>query len=495
MPKDCYAPDIKTTELKSPEIGAVMGSLYDVSAYLMEAVVDPLPFHTIEKAAGQVDNPHELLFWLSKSVEENYVMRVLLSFWAALCGIFSLVSVATCLCCACCIFGIETKRVIAGSKVLSISTAFFICIFTSFIAIIIYHNSLKQVHSGLKMLPKHLKTVDDDLNRLASLLTTNLHCISEKEDQIYKSKCHHEFELLKTQINKTEGMIDFQSLERIIELAVALTNEFDNLSGKVGSPQLVHNLSLASSSARTIQQNLDNFSNMSKFCVQEAYARAKKFSETLERTQVDVEETGKAFEEALKFTINRTSKLHVQLANAFMEKEIRQQIEYWFYVSIFPVLLICLSLFGLTMAFVGWRFYLSHYNHVPNWRGNTVSIVAAAGLCFADSCTMMIGVAIYALAAAFLFIGYVSMSMCIGLYSDENMIHFKAFSNADYDIRIGSQNLRHSLSDTFYNCKNGHTFFNSLRVHQAMVKNEFDVVSSYYTTYIRLFQEILRILY
>ncbi|VDO89082.1 unnamed protein product [Haemonchus placei] len=129
----------------------------------------------------------------------------------------------------------------------------------------------------------------------------------------------------------------------------------------------------------------------------------------------------------------------------------------------------------------GWTFHMGRdrFDSRRSRRG-AVAIVAASVLGGAGY-TAMVLVAVLCVLVSFCFlVAFAAAVVCMGFFVDDYLRLFNAIPNLHNRAKLGTQGMNYSLHDTFYNCKNGHQFFDALNgshiIAASEVKKEFQLL-------------------
>ncbi|RCN49597.1 Tat pathway signal sequence domain protein [Ancylostoma caninum] len=188
-----------------------------------------------------------------------------------------------------------------------------------------------------------------------------------------------------------------------------------------------------------------------------------------------IKDHGKELTKVLDSIRNFTVTLQQQLTDIFLKEDHSQRVSSILgFAIIIPITLVILSILGLTAISVSWAFYTSRDRHDGRQsRRGAVSAVAASILATAGYSAMLVGALLCIMSAVCFVAAFLGMFVCTGLFEDSELRLFQAIPNMEYVINIGSVKVRHTLYDTFYKCKNGYTFFESLKGSQIMAEKEF----------------------
>ncbi|KAK6746094.1 hypothetical protein RB195_012294 [Necator americanus] len=482
MRRDCTTPEIEVSELEKPSTGIVLTYLYAATSYLMRKMVHNVPDPTIQRIGKVIHDPKRIKTVILESTFENPIVSMILFMWILLAGTMVFLAGMNFVCRT--LFVNKGKNVNALSMVWA-ALSFIVCVSTSLAGMYLFSVSLGQLQDGIQLLPSQLKIVTHDTNIFMIHLGNTVHCLYKNEHiefnvkakKVHKHLLEH-VAVIENRVNITHMLEIFTQIQ---ENKKTLSNTMSAMRKSPAQEIRIYSMQATEFLLETLQfmEMYNNWiTGMLETCssmllrIKNGVKKTTKAKEMVERSMRDY---AKKIQILVYFIRNSTIEVEEQLSDAFTEKKYSQRVsDILGYTIIIPFTLVALSMLGLTAIFIGCTFYISRYRHdEKRSRRGAVSLALGSILAAAGYTAILVGAMLCAMSAICFVIAFVAMCMCTGLFEDKELRLFHAIPNLEYTITVGNQEITHTVYDTFYKCKNGYTFFESLNGSEIMAEKEF----------------------
>ncbi|EYB91640.1 hypothetical protein Y032_0203g1809 [Ancylostoma ceylanicum] len=371
---------------------------------------------------------------------------------------------------------------LSGLSVFWAALSFIICVVTSCYGMFIFSTSLLHLRNGIELLPKQVQIVSKDVSTFTKNLRSTVQCLYDEEYEAFDGNSDHRYRSMMAHVEVVRTSLSQIQILQIIAFVEYCEKDFENLKKQlrpltVYKPFEQASKKLQQASAVIAEVALWALDVLAVYDVtlEQINKSVNESKVAMKQVLKSIEEHGEELTEALNSIRNFTVTLQQQLADIFTKEDHSQRVSSMLgYTIIIPITLVILSILGLTAISMSWAFYASRDRHDGRQsRRGAVSAVASSILATSGYSAMLIGALLCVMSAVCFIVAFLAMSICTGLFEDRELRLFHAIPNMEYVITIGSVEIRHTLYDTFYKCKNGYTFFEPLKGSQIMAEKEF----------------------
>ncbi|EYB91644.1 hypothetical protein Y032_0203g1809 [Ancylostoma ceylanicum] len=506
---ECSVVEMDVTELEEPRVNWMLKYIYEGTGYLMRKIISTVPDPTIQRVAKVVDDPKEIRSVILDSAVENPIIFIVFLVWMLLAGFMVFLAGMNFACralfarkpnhlpfrsrvfskgrflCGC---GPRAEQVsfwgkpLSGLSVFWAALSFIICVVTSCYGMFIFSTSLLHLRNGIELLPKQVQIVSKDVSTFTKNLRSTVQCLYDEEYEAFDGNSDHRYRSMMAHVEVVRTSLSQIQILQIIAFVEYCEKDFENLKKQlrpltVYKPFEQASKKLQQASAVIAEVALWALDVLAVYDVtlEQINKSVNESKVAMKQVLKSIEEHGEELTEALNSIRNFTVTLQQQLADIFTKEDHSQRVSSMLgYTIIIPITLVILSILGLTAISMSWAFYASRDRHDGRQsRRGAVSAVASSILATSGYSAMLIGALLCVMSAVCFIVAFLAMSICTGLFEDRELRLFHAIPNMEYVITIGSVEIRHTLYDTFYKCKNGYTFFEPLKGSQIMAEKEF----------------------
>uniref|UniRef100_A0A7I5E9S3 Protein tweety homolog n=1 Tax=Haemonchus contortus TaxID=6289 RepID=A0A7I5E9S3_HAECO len=374
----------------------------------------------------------------------------------------------------------------SGQRLLWAALSFGLCFIMSLIGLALYSISLLRVQEGIEDLPLQLRMTTYGIMSFTNSLDSHAGCqlgniyghrlntIIYMQSEVSKALMNNKLLLsfpahtLKPRMNNILMIEDNLSFLKI-QLKKIQNEEFRN-----AIEPILEKLGEELQNAKAIVSSLMNFDEMLNNALKSLYWDVTNGMEAISNY-------GGIFHDAVMFVNESTTRVLEEIADVVSKEESNGIIKIVGYSIQIPLILVILSNFALALVMAGWTFHMGRdrYDSRRSRRG-AVAIVAASVLGGAGYTAMVIGAVLCVLVAFCFLVAFAAAVVCLGFFVDDYHRLFNAIPNLHYRAKLGTQYMNYSLHDTFYNCKNGHQFFDALNgshiIAASEIKKEFQLL-------------------
>uniref|UniRef100_A0A7I4YFD8 Prominin-like protein n=1 Tax=Haemonchus contortus TaxID=6289 RepID=A0A7I4YFD8_HAECO len=448
---------------------------------VMRFVISTVDDQTIERVAAALRNPKEASDLIIADVFRNgYIIAVI-----AICLFISFITLVACILQSTLhLFG-GNKRPPSTGTITCALISFVFCFIMAAIGTYLFASSIKHMNYGLNSLPEQLNKSSSDMSLFVKGFSGNLRCNFLEGKRTLELNINSYIVNISAILSTTKKRLDPQSIAKIPPSVQKTRNEIDKarklltyLPGPDGqeldksTDRLI--LVLETVIAKALQEKLEII----------------KQNLILIRSDIDTSISRMGSQrEAMLSELTVYKGLLVQVINA-----LDQQLQHFQYLlfgvvtehdyakkasrylsfTIFlPLILLVLSATGLTFLVVRCIFNFGNKEADEEFPiRNELSDIGAKTLNIGGYLALFITSLLFLMLALFFTTAFTSMFVCMGLFEDYDLRLLHALPSQEYKMKLGKHEVRFTLYDIFYKCKNGFSFFDAIDGDKIWARDE-----------------------
>nr|CDJ92316.1 Protein M28.8 [Haemonchus contortus] len=435
---------------------------------VMRFVISTVDDQTIERVAAALRNPKEASDLIIADVFRNgYIIAVI-----AVCLFISFITLVACILQSTLhLFG-GSKRPPSTGTITCALISFVFCFIMAAIGTYLFASSIKHMNYGLNSLPEQLNKSSSDMSLFVKGFSGNLRCNFLEGKRTLELNINSYIVNISAILSTTKNRLDPQSIAKIPPSVQKTRNEIDKARKLL--------MYLPGPDQKELDKSTDRLEKLEII----------KQNLILIRSDIDtsISRMGSQREAMLsELTVYRG--LLVKVINA-----VDQQLQHFQYLlfgvvtehdyakkasrylsfTIFlPLILLVLSATGLTFLVVRCIFNFGNKEADEEFPiRNELSDIGAKTLNIGGYLALFITSLLFLMLALFFTTAFTSMFVCMGLFEDYDLRLLHALPSQEFKMMLGKHEVRFTLYDIFYKCKNGFSFFDAIDGDKIWARDE-----------------------